>query len=286
MKSFVSIVVPCYNQAQYLEEALQCVSDQTHTNWECIIVNDGSVDATEAVAQKWAAKDSRFVYVYKKNGGVSRARNYGIENAKAAFILTLDADDKYEATFLEKALAVLVNNAEIGIVSSWGKRYLTNDKPLQEFKSTAQSVSDFLFGNGLHMGSSFFRKECWEKSGGYDDDPRNGYEDWEFYLGVCKLGWKVHIIEEFLFFYRQHTGASRRTTMNQQYKDNMAYIYIKHKDLYLSHYEDFVNHFLDTIVSEKREYVKIKNKPEYKIGFTLLKPLRLFKEILKKMLPK
>jgi glycosyltransferase involved in cell wall biosynthesis len=286
MKSFVSIVVPCYNQAQYLEEALQCVSDQTHTNWECIIVNDGSVDATETVAQNWVAKDARFVYVYKKNGGVSRARNYGIENAKAAFILTLDADDKYEATFLEKALAVLVNNAEIGIVSSWGKKYLTNDTPLQEFKSTAQSVSDFLFGNGLHMGSSFFRKECWEKAGGYDDDPRNGYEDWEFYLGVCKLGWKVHIIEEFLFFYRQHTGASRRTTMNRQYKDNMAYIYIKHKDLYLSHYEGFVNHFLDTIVSEKREYVKIKNKPEYRIGFTLLKPLRFFKAILKKVLPK
>lgn len=286
MKSFVSIVIPCYNQAQYLEEALQCVSDQTHPNWECIIVNDGSVDATEAVAQNWVAKDARFVYVYKKNGGVSRARNYGIKNAKAAFILTLDADDKYEATFLEKALTVLLNNAEIGIVSSWGKRYSTNDKPLQEFKSEAQSVSDFLFGNGLHMGSSFFRRECWEKSGGYDDDPRNGYEDWEFYLGVCKLGWKVHIIEEFLFFYRQYTGASRRTTMNQQYKDNMAYIYIKHKDLYLSHYEDFVNHFLDTIVSEKREYVKIKNKPEYKIGFTILKPLRFFKAILKKMLPK
>lgn len=286
MKSFVSIVIPCYNQAQYLEEALQCVSDQTHTNWECIIVNDGSVDSTEAVARNWVAKDARFVYVYKKNGGVSRARNYGIENSKAAFILTLDADDKYEATFLEKALAVLLNNAEIGIVSSWGKRYLTNGQPLQEFKSKAESVSDFLFGNGLHMGSSFFRKECWEKSGGYDDDPRNGYEDWEFYLGVCKLGWKVYIIEEFLFFYRQHTGASRRTIMNQQYKDNMAFIYIKHKDLYLSHYEDFVNHFLDTIVLGKRENVKIKNKPEYKIGFTLLKPLRSFKAILKKVLPK
>lgn len=280
MKSFVSIVVPCYNQAQFLDEALQCVYDQTHTNWECIIVNDGSLDHTEAVANGWVAKDSRFVYLYKKNEGVSSARNYGIEKAKAAFILTLDADDKYEATFLEKALAVIVNNPEIGIVSSWGRRYLTNGKPIQEFKSKAQSVSDFLFGNGLHMGSSFFRRECWEKSGGYDDDPRNGYEDWEFYLGVCKLGWKVHIIDEFLFFYRQHQG-SRRTIMNQQYKDNMAYIYIKHKDLYLSHYEDFVNHFLDSIVSEKIEYLKVKNKQEFKIGTVILRPFRFLKSILK-----
>ncbi|TRX20917.1 glycosyltransferase family 2 protein [Flavobacterium franklandianum] len=280
MKSFVSIVVPCYNQAQFLDEALQCIYNQTHTNWECIIVNDGSSDHTEAVANGWVAKDARFVYVYKNNGGVSRARNCGIEHAKAEFILTLDADDKYEATFLEKALAVLVNNAEIGIVSSWGRRYLTNGKPLQEFKSKAHSVSDFLFGNGLHMGSSLFRRECWEKSGGYDTDPRNGYEDWEFYLGVCKLGWKVKIIEEFLFFYRQHL-VSRRTTMNRQYKDNMAFIYTKHKDLYLPHYEDMVNHFLDSIVSEKREYLKVKNKLEFKIGTAILRPLRFVKKLMR-----
>lgn len=257
MKSFVSIVVPCYNLAQYLDEALQSIYDQTHSNWECIIVNDGSLDITEVVANEWVAKDSRFVYVYKKNGGVSSARNYGIENAKGEFILTLDADDKYDKTFIEKSISVIINDDKIGVVSCWGICF-KNDKQLTENKPAGGSIEEFLFKNAA-FGTSLFRKECWLKSGGYDSDSRNGYEDWEFYIGVCKLGWKVHIIEEVLFFYRQHM-VSRRTTMNQQYKDNMAYIYIKHKDLYLSHYEDFVNHFLDSIVSEKREYLKIKNK--------------------------
>ena len=83
----VSIIVPCYNQAHYLDESLQSLLDQTYTNWECILVNDGSPDATEEIAKQWEARDSRFVYLYKENGGVSSARNLGIATAKADFIL-------------------------------------------------------------------------------------------------------------------------------------------------------------------------------------------------------
>lgn len=282
MNTPVSIIVPCYNQAQYLGEALQSVLDQTYSHWECIIINDGSTDDTEAIANKWLVKDLRFIYLYKENGGISSARNRGIENAQTEFIITLDADDKYETTFIEKALAIALENEDVGIVSSWGINFAMA-KQCGENKPKGKGIEDFLFQNAA-VGTSLFRKVCWEKVGGYDGDPKNGYEDWEFYIAVCKLGWKVHIIEESLFFYRQHKG-SRRTIMNQQYKDNMAYIYIKHKDLYLSHYDDFVNHFLDSIVSEKKEYLKIKNKLEYKIGFALLKPLRLLKAIFNKILP-
>ncbi len=102
MTPLVSIIVPCNNQAQYLEESLQSILDQTYIHWECIIVNDGIPDHTETVARKWEAKDSRFIYLHKENGGVSSARSLGIEKAKSEFILTLDADDKHEASFLEK----------------------------------------------------------------------------------------------------------------------------------------------------------------------------------------
>lgn len=70
MKFFVSVIVPCYNQAKYLSEALQSVLDKTYENWECIIVNDGSPDNTEEVAKQWVEKDSRFKYFYKENGGL------------------------------------------------------------------------------------------------------------------------------------------------------------------------------------------------------------------------
>ncbi|MFV8358229.1 glycosyltransferase family 2 protein, partial [Flavobacterium sp. XS1P32] len=87
----VSIIVPCFNQAQYLSEALKSVLEQTYENWECIIVNDGSPDDTKQIAQKWVEKDSRFKYIFKENGGLSSARNEGINYAKGTFILPLDA---------------------------------------------------------------------------------------------------------------------------------------------------------------------------------------------------
>ena len=99
----ISIIVPCYNQARYLDECLQSVLEQTYQNWECIIVNDGSPDSTEAVALKWTAQDPRFRYVLKKNGGLSSARNAGIEVAGGQWILPLDADDRISNHYLELA---------------------------------------------------------------------------------------------------------------------------------------------------------------------------------------
>ena len=270
----VSIIVPCYNQAQYLDESLHSIFNQTYANWECLIVNDGSPDTTEEVARKWEAKDLRFRYVYKENGGVSSARNLGIKMAKAEFILTLDADDTYEATFLEKAMTVLVDNPQIGIVSSWG-RYFNNEKQLQVYQLSGKTVIDFLFTNAA-VGTSLFRKECWEQVGGYDENPENGLEDWEFYLRVCALGWNVHIIEEVLFFYRQHE-TSRTIGVNKKYNQAKKYIYIKNKEIYCTHYEDLIDQLLTASDLEKVEINKFKYTIDYKLGSALLKPLRSVK---------
>jgi glycosyltransferase involved in cell wall biosynthesis len=270
----VSIIVPCYNQAQYLDEALQSLLDQTYTNWECFIVNDGSPDATEEVARKWEAADSRFIYLFKENGGVSSARNLGIATAKSEFILTLDADDKYEATFIEKAMLLLVNNPEIGIVSSWG-RYFTDEKQLQVYKLIGKTTVDFLFQNAA-IGTSLFRAACWQQVGGYDENPENGLEDWEFYLRVCAMGWKVHIIEEVLFFYRQH-ATSRTIGVNKKYNQAKKYLYFKNKVIYCTHYEDLIERFLTVSDLEKAEINKFRNTIDYKLGAALLNPLRKVK---------
>lgn len=93
MNSLVSIIIPCYNKAAFLAETLQSVLNQTYTEWECILVDDGSTDDTPAVAKAYFEKDSRFRYFLKKNEGVSPARNYGLEKAQGDFIIFLDADD-------------------------------------------------------------------------------------------------------------------------------------------------------------------------------------------------
>jgi glycosyltransferase involved in cell wall biosynthesis len=97
----ITVIVPCYNQAAYLDEALQSVLNQTYLYWECIIVNDGSTDQSEVKAKEWTEKDHRFKYFYQKNSGLCSARNFGIKKAQGEFILPLDADDKLGENYLK-----------------------------------------------------------------------------------------------------------------------------------------------------------------------------------------
>lgn len=273
----ISVIVPCFNQAQYLEEALQSVLNQTYTNWECIIVNDGSSDDTEYKTKEWCLKDNRFKYLYKENGGLSSARNFGIQHASGDYILTLDADDKYDATFIEKGSEILNNNQEIGVVSSWISRF-KGTKEICVIKPIGKTIEDFLFQNAAN-GTSLFRKKCWEAVGGYDETMKMGYEDWEFYIRVCANGWKVYVIPETLFFYRQHNFSMRLDAYQNHDKNIKKYMYLKHKELYLNNYEDMVSFFLNTIDSEKQNNIKIRNKIDFKIGSVLLKPLRILKSL-------
>jgi len=93
MDPLVSVIVPCFNGAQYLEQAVKSVLAQTFTNLECIIVDDGSTDNTRQVSESLVSKDSRVKYFYKDNGGAASARNFAIERAKGEWIQFLDADD-------------------------------------------------------------------------------------------------------------------------------------------------------------------------------------------------
>jgi glycosyltransferase involved in cell wall biosynthesis len=279
MKNLVSVIVPCYNQAQFLDEALQSVLEQTYAHWECIIVNDGSPDHTEVIAQEWLAKDTRFKYVYKENGGLCNARNAGISIAKGEFILTLDADDKYEPTFIEKALNVMENNSGVGVVSSWILRF-QEDKEICAIKPKGAILEDFLYSNAAN-GTSLFRKKCWEEVGGYDENMKKGYEDWEFYIRVCKLGWTIHIIEEVLFFYRQHPISMRTVAIKSYDTEIKTYIFRKHELLYKEHYDTLIENFMYIIDFEKKERAKIYTKIDFRIGAAILKPFRIIKSLFK-----
>lgn len=275
----VSVIIPCYKQASFLSEALQSVVNQTHENWECFIVDDGSPDITEEVAEKWCAKDSRFHYLKQQNGGLSSARNFGIQNAKSDFILTLDADDKYEKTFLEKALKIFDENSKIGVVSSWVVRF-KDDKEIAIIKPNGKTIEDFLFQNACN-GTSLFRKKCWLEVGGYDENMKKGYEDWDFYIRVCSVGWEVFVIPEPLFYYRQHSFSMRLDAYTNHDVAIKKYLYSKHKELYLANYDKMIDHFLYAVDLEKRNVLKIKNKIDYKVGSILLRPLRMIKSIIK-----
>ncbi|MBF1605067.1 MAG: glycosyltransferase family 2 protein, partial [Prevotella shahii] len=100
----ISVIVPCYNQEAFLDESLASVANQTYTNWECIIVDDGSTDSSALIAKAWQEKDARFKYFYQENKRVSGARNTGLTLAQGDLIQFLDGDDLLQPTKLEESV--------------------------------------------------------------------------------------------------------------------------------------------------------------------------------------
>lgn len=106
----ISIIVPVYNVEKYLHRCLNSIIVQTFTNWECILVDDGSFDDSGNICEEYKVKDSRFKVVHKKNGGVSSARNYGIKSAKGEWIYFSDSDDELYPDCLESLLTNIEND--------------------------------------------------------------------------------------------------------------------------------------------------------------------------------
>ncbi|KRD63876.1 glycosyl transferase family 2 [Flavobacterium sp. Root935] len=277
----VSVVVPCYKQAHFLTETLQSVLDQTYNYWECIIVNDGSPDNTEEIALDWCGKDSRFKYLFKENGGLSSARNAGIKISNGEFILALDSDDILHKNYLLKLVPELHNDESLAIVSSYREFFRDNiNNVFYKEKAKGSNCNDLMYENIL-TASSLYRKKCWEEVGGYDENMKKGFEDWEFWINITKRGWKFKFIEEFLFFYRKSKKSMLTDTLANHVESNIEYVYTKHKEIYIENFDMTLYYFIFLLKRYKTSEQKIKKSLEYKIGRIITKPLRFFKSKLK-----
>lgn len=101
MSDMISIIIPAYNAADYLVQTIESVLNQTYSDFELILVDDGSTDRTCEIIKDYQGKDARIKYFYKENGGVSSARNLGLQKATGDFVSFLDSDDLWDKRFLE-----------------------------------------------------------------------------------------------------------------------------------------------------------------------------------------
>jgi glycosyltransferase involved in cell wall biosynthesis len=255
-KPLVSIVVPCYNQAQYLDECLQSVVSQTYENWECIIVNDGSPDHTVQVAKEWLAKDTRFTYIEKENGGVSSARNSGIGTAKGEFILPLDADDKIGSLYLEKGMIAFQENKLLKVVYCNAEKF--DDESgvwnLPDFSLQKLSLDNLIFCSAL------YKKSDWEEVGGYDLNMISGLEDWEFWIALLKNKGEVKRIEEVGFYYRIKKSSRQQDLDFAKKKRLFEYMSIKHADFFVSQKGSFMALERQMEILKSENYKNISNK--------------------------
>lgn len=215
--NLVSIIIPCYNQSEFLDESLESVLNQVYQNWECIIVNDGSTDNTEDVAKKWIEKDKRFKYFLKTNGGLSSARNYGISKSNGEFVQFLDSDDLLSSEKLDLSIQKVNFNSEYSVVISNFKMFESDiskaQPPYCKLSLELFELDSILnkweldFSIPIHCG--FFSRKIFDTCT-FDEDLK-AKEDWHFWIQLFHKKINVNFIDLPLAFYRMHPNSMTKS---------------------------------------------------------------------------
>lgn len=222
----VSVMIACYNDGQYLGQALDSVQAQTFKSWEIIVVDDGSDNTTIAQLKKRESQINRMLFL--EHGGVSNARNKALQEAKGTYILVLDADDYLEPDAMEKALKVL-QDENVTIASYQAYRFWKN-KVFNVYKPKGGTLKDFLFNNEA-LGTSMYRREDLLAIGGYDESMQLGFEDWELHLRLLQKGGEAVVLEEPLYHYRKKPNSRNVDAVSNKYRI-LEYMVQKHPGIY------------------------------------------------------
>jgi glycosyltransferase involved in cell wall biosynthesis len=202
----ISVIVPCYNHGRYLPAAVASVVAQTNTDWELIIVDDGSTDDSAAVAEQIIASypGHRMQLLRQSNQGLSASRNNGIRAARGSYILPLDADDQIEPDMLAATLAVLHRRPEVGFVYTDVQMFGEENRI---WSGGSYSLDKLRFDCPM-VPSTLFRKQAWAATTGFRSNlfPQ-GYEDWDFWLSLAAAGWQGAHIARPLVRYRRSNGS-------------------------------------------------------------------------------
>lgn len=268
--SLISIVIPCYNDYQYIEQAVDSVLAQTWPYKEIIVVDDGSNKLTRTKLRSLDTKIDKLIS--QENRGVSAARNRGVQAAVGEFVLVLDSDDFFNPGFCEKAITVFKNNKEVKLVTCYSNWF--DDIETRVYKPDGGKIEDCLLKN-VAMGSAMFKKQDWDLVGGYDEKMVLGYEDWEFYIRLLKTSGFAYVIPEILFNYRNKIN-SRNKKANLVKYNILEYIYNKHADLYKQNFALFIRDWLDSIEKSEMFKQQVMDSMDYKVGNKILKPFRFF----------
>jgi len=233
----ISIIIPCYNDGAYIQEALDSVKAQTYQDYEIIIVNDGSDDEyTKQLLPSLTDNKVTLISLPYKSGP-SVARNTAIKQANGIYILPLDADDKIAPTYLEKAIQILDSHENIGIVYCEAAYFgsMSGKWGLPEYSKEAFLINNMIFSTSL------YRKSDWELVGGYNTNMTQGLEDYDFWMSLIERGREVYQIKETLFFYRQKNSSRNRSFLSEENSYRMyVQLFKNHEKFYLDNIEYFI----------------------------------------------
>jgi len=280
MFPLISIIIPTYNRAHLISETLNSIIVQTHTNWECIVVDDGSTDDTEKRIQQYIKKDNRFQYHNRPQNrpkGANACRNYGFELSKGDFVNWFDSDDVMKPNFISEklsvfnseneALDVVLCECEIFSIEKNKKeilKYITID--YDDFLSDL-ILRKFLLSMPAGLWTSNYLKHVSLNESLFDEQLSQS-QDFDFYVRIFKNSPKYKVISKALFEYRKSFGSISADFIMSNEEHINSYLKVRYK--ILSVYGDNPKIFIGIINQVSSGLQKTLNNKRYNISFIYL----------------
>lgn len=217
----VSIIIPAYNAAPTLADALRSVVEQSHQAWQAVVVNDGSTDLTAALAKSFAERDARIQVVDQPNGGEAAARNSGIRHARYDWLLCLDADDWISPTHLETMTACLAADSALDAVHCAYARVAADGSQIVDaYRPPTGDLFPALARRAVFpVHACVVRRGLVEEVGMFDTSLKTS-PDWDLWQRVARAGANFGAVAEVLAFYRM-SPSGRSLAALQLFKDGM-----------------------------------------------------------------
>lgn len=261
----ISVVIPAYNAGKYIEETLKSVSEQTYENWECIIVNDGSIDNTKDIIGKWINGKYKYRLISQQNSGVSSARNKGIENAKGNYIVFVDSDDTINPNYLSDFIDNLESEDTL-IIQDFNRVHSDGSISPNYIKYTNSTykLGEIEYSYHLFSGNpvnKLFSKNIIQNNHiTFDKDLAYG-EDEKFFLEYLSHISYIKTLNKanYNYFYRQNSAIERtynyKTYINlllcfNRFLESNLIINNKNKEI-KKRYTLFFNLFINSLISKK-----------------------------------
>ncbi len=247
MSAKVSIIIPAYNREKYIKRALDSIFSQTFSNFEIIIVDDGSIDNTKKAIDGYL-KDERVHYIFQKNQGVSTALNNGIGASKGKYISLLHSDDYWiDNQKLEKQVDFLEKNHDFVLIGGAIIRKKETDKKQHKilYPKNDKDIREAMLFSCLFASSAVvFRRESYLASKGFNNE-LEVCEDWDLWLRLGQLG-KMYNFQDYFACYQE----SEKSLSNSYHRKSLMYnLQITKK------YRQFYPHFKKAVILRLFYYI-------------------------------
>ena len=272
----VSVIVPVYNVERYLEECLDSLKNQTYTNLEIILIDDGSTDGSGSICDNYASQDNRFKVVHQINQGAACAKNRGLDVFTGDYFTFLDSDDYVECDWIESMYNVM-NEHDCDIVEcSFVKKYINREEKVYSLEKEQQKIfdtSEYLKFYIDHWHSSLLWNKLFKRELTKDIRFKNERRciDDEFYTyKLCSNAKKVVLIDKVLYHYRQRKSSAVFSDKNEYQRtidaldvlvERFKWIKEKHKYIakyYYNHDVDILNYFINSFLFNEEAEEKLR----------------------------